>query len=332
MDAARSTCSPVISVIVPVYHVEKMLPQCLDSILGQTFGDFELILVNDGGNAQETAICEEYARKDPRIVYIAQENRGLSAARNAALDVCRGQYVMFVDSDDYVKSNFCERALQSVRDSGADMGIFDLVYLIDAKEVLHPSKLDAGVYSGYEILKRRIAGGDIQGYVWNKIYRAHLWDGIRFPVGEVWEDDAVLHEVIDRAKTVAIIHDVLYLKRKRSDSVTGLAGKDSSYTYWLFRQRTRRYEYILAHHPELKDVTVRDLAITITAYALNCLRRGDREGWQAARQWTDQYRLNTRHILPQIRLRYFTFRLGKYPFLAEDWCARTAKKLLGRTE
>ena len=93
---------PEISIIVPVYHVEKQLRRALDSILSQTFTDFELILINDGGNEEESAICREYAEKDSRIVYLTQTNQGQSAARNRGLDQCRGNWIMFVDSDDWV--------------------------------------------------------------------------------------------------------------------------------------------------------------------------------------------------------------------------------------
>ncbi|MBQ1446862.1 MAG: glycosyltransferase family 2 protein, partial [Solobacterium sp.] len=106
---------PKISIIVPVYHVEKYLERCLDSILGQSEPDFELILINDGGTEAETAICEKYAAMDERIIYRRQKNQGLSAARNAGLALYRGEWLMFVDSDDWVHRDFCRNALKAVQ-------------------------------------------------------------------------------------------------------------------------------------------------------------------------------------------------------------------------
>ncbi len=114
---------PAISIIVPVYHVENELKRCLDSLLTQTFSDYEIILINDGGNEAETAICEEYAAKNQCIVYQYQENQGLSAARNTGLSIARGNWIMFVDSDDWVNEDFCRKAFEAVEKNKAKMAI-----------------------------------------------------------------------------------------------------------------------------------------------------------------------------------------------------------------
>ena len=107
---------PTISIIVPIYKVESLLSKCVDSLLSQTFGDLEIILVDDGSPDNCGKICDEYAQKDPRIFVIHKENGGLSSARNAGLDVCKGEYIMFVDSDDYVEPVFCEVALKTIQE------------------------------------------------------------------------------------------------------------------------------------------------------------------------------------------------------------------------
>ena len=296
MPEQTASCSPVISVIVPVYHVEQYLRRCLDSILGQTFREFELLLVNDGGNEAETAICEEYARRDGRIVYLPQENRGLSGARNTALRVCRGEWIMFVDSDDWVRSDFCEKALESVLSTGADLGVFDLVYTCGNKTEgeVHRSGPKAGVYSGYDALKERLQAR-IQGYVWNKIYRAFLWEGVEFPQGEIWEDEAVLHLVMDRARTVSVIHDVLYYKPYRNESITSVAGHMQTWSYWLFRQRGRCYDYIAEHHPELLPLSRARVVGPMLKYAQTCLLdKPDPRGLREARAWAKARRFSLR--------------------------------------
>ena len=246
---------PAVSVIVPVYHVEKVLRRCLDSLLAQRFSDYEIILVNDGGNEEETAICEEYAAANERIIYRRQENRGLSAARNTGMALAKGRWIMFVDSDDWVHPDFCGKAYEAVEKSGAQIAVFDLAYTngSSTQGSEHRSQLPEGVIPGIAALKARLTGG-IAGYVWNKIYAKELWDGIPFPVGELWEDDAVLYKVIDRAENVAILHDVLYYKPYREGSITDVAFRSSEGDYWLYKQRQGRYLYLQKTHPELMQI------------------------------------------------------------------------------
>lgn len=260
--------TPAISVIVPVYHVEKELGRCLDSLLRQTYSDYEIILVNDGGNEAETAICEEYAAKDSRIHYRYQENQGLSVARNTGLSMVRGSWIMFVDSDDWVDENFILKAFAALNNNKAQIAIFDLVYTIgDSRNGKnHRSLLEEGVYPAVTILKGCIAG-NIAGYVWNKIYKRELWDGILFPVGEIWEDVAVLHEVIGRANKIAILHDVLYYKPKREDSTTEVAFRTGECHKWSYIQRKKRYQYIKNYYTELLDIVNNDTASAAVRYA-----------------------------------------------------------------
>lgn len=249
------TPDPLISVIVPIYHAEKYLRRCLDSLLRQSMREFEIVLVNDGGNEAETAICEEYAARDPRIVCHRQENRGVSAARNTGLSLARGKWIMFADSDDWVHEDFCRKALEAVMDNGAQMAIFDLVYTRNeiGKGALGRSSLDEGVYPASVILRERLKQG-IPCYLCNKLYDRTLWDGIRFPEGELWEDDAVIHLVIDRAETVVILHEALYFYAQHEGSITNCAYRSGEVSRWRYIQRCRRYDYLCKNHPELIDI------------------------------------------------------------------------------
>ena len=323
MDADRVPAPaqrPEISVIVPVYHVERTLPRALDSLLRQTFPDFELILVNDGGNPEETDICRKYAERDGRIVYLEQENRGLSAARNRGLDAHRGKWIMFVDSDDWVRDDFCEKALLGVRAAGAEMAVFDLVYTEgDRTEGLpHPVRLPSGAYDSGRILRERLSGA-VQCYAWNKIYREDLWDGIRFPVGELWEDDAVVHEVIDRADTVAVLHETLYYKAGRPESITARAYRDDTAAYWLWRQRRRRWTYLEERHPELLQAAGAEMAAAVLRYARCCvLRTRDGRGFDEARCWAKRARLPLRGAGIPLRVRYRVFLRSKVLFRLQE--------------
>lgn len=260
--------NPAISIIVPVYHVENELKRCLDSLLVQTFSDYEIILINDGGNKTESVICEEYAAKNQCIVYKYQENQGLSAARNTGLSIASGNWIMFVDSDDWVNEDFCRKAYEAVEKNKAQMAIFDLAYTVgDSRNGnIHRSLLDEGVYPMETVLKERLVG-HIVGYVWNKIYKKELWKGIQFPVGELWEDDAVLHEVIDRTERIAILHDVLYYKPDRQECITDIAFRTGEWAKWLYIQRKKRYRYLKEHHPELLHIECNIMAGAALQYA-----------------------------------------------------------------
>ncbi len=320
---------PEISIIVPVYHVEKQLRRALDSILRQTFPNFELILVNDGGNEEESAICREYAEKDSRIVYLTQTNQGQSAARNRGLDQCRGNWIMFVDSDDWVREDFCEKALHAVLDTGADMGIFDLAYTEgdETQGQPHPVGFPEGVYESSRILEGRLTG-EVQCYIWNKIYRRDLWKDIRFPLGEHWEDDAVIHEVIDLADTVAVIHEVLYYKPGRSSSITALAAKDNSMYRWLWIQRRRRWEYLERTHQEMLPAAANNMVSTILDYVNNCLLPdNDNTGFEEVRQWAKDHPIPGEKVIRHRWIRYSVFLRNKTLFVLQEKTVGLLKNL-----
>ena len=117
---------PLISVIVPVYNVEKYLRTCVDSILVQSYSALEVILIDDGSTDGSPQICDQYAQQDPRIQVIHQKNAGLSAARNAGIDICRGEYLTFIDSDDFIHERFVELLLNACLSNNADIAVGDL--------------------------------------------------------------------------------------------------------------------------------------------------------------------------------------------------------------
>ncbi len=263
---------PTISVIVPVYHVEKELKRCLDSLLRQTFSDYEIILINDGGTEKETAICEEYAAEHARIKYHYQNHQGVSVARNVGLSMARGGWLMFVDSDDWVSEDFCQKAIAAVKKSQVQMAIFDFVYAnsSDKEYRVNRSPLKEGVYPMELILKERLAG-NIASELCTKIYKKELWDGILFPAGEIFEDAAVLHEVIDRADRIAILHDVLYYynNERGRGSITEVAYRTGDCYRWLYIQRRKRYLFIKKKHPDMLDIVNREMSSTALRYAVS---------------------------------------------------------------
>ncbi len=216
---------PTISVIVPVYKVEPYLRQCVDSILAQTYTDFELILVDDGSPDGCGAICDEYAEQDPRVRVIHQENRGLSAARNAGIDAASGEYLAFADSDDLLAPACLKRLHDTVVQENVDIAVCDMRPFSDESEL---ECVDACAATQLKIMTGREAclsiyhmDGEVPIMAWGKLYPARLFDGIRYPVGLIHEDDATTPRLLYRSNAVGLIPDKLYLYRTRPDSITG---------------------------------------------------------------------------------------------------------------
>lgn len=208
-----------ISVIVPVYNVEKYLPRCLDSIIKQSYTDLEIILVDDGSSDNSGIICDEYAKMDTRIKVIHQENGGVSSARNTALTACTlgGDYLSFVDSDDWLEPGFYD--FIAGNSSNFDILIFDyfLAYE-DFKKVIYQFSEDQELDTAECLLE--MSKFNVPSFVWNKIFSKKLFEKIRFPVGQYYEDQAVMHLLIDKAEKIFYQHKALYNYYQNEKSIS----------------------------------------------------------------------------------------------------------------
>lgn len=213
---------PELSIIVPVYKVEKYLPRCIDSILAQTFGDFELVLIDDGSPDGCGRICDEYARKDKRIVVIHQKNMGVSAARNAGLDIARGRYIGFVDSDDWIEPQMYEVMMDAIRENGADMAVCGVRYADEDGKFTRADRLSEGVYSRDGLLEDVFAmPNKLGGGCCNKVFDASKTASVRFKVGmTIAEDTLYLFDCFMRIDGAVKIGDALYNVYERCGSAT----------------------------------------------------------------------------------------------------------------
>ena len=204
----------LISVIVPVYKVEKYIHRCVDSILNQTYWNLEIILVDDGSPDVCPKICDEYAQMDSRIRLIHKKNGGLSSARNAGLDIAQGEYIAFIDGDDYIHPEMLGRLYDALNDSEADMSICNLQYVNEEGHAL--SK-----YSDNVIKKQILNSDDVfqksleycgQFYIvaWNKLYKSELWKTYRFREGKIHEDEFAFHHIIGQCRRISCISDIGY--------------------------------------------------------------------------------------------------------------------------
>ena len=207
-----------ISVIVPVYKVEEYLCRCVDSIINQTYKNLEIILVDDGSPDGCGKICDEYAERDSRIKVIHKENGGPSSARNAGLDAVTGDYIGFVDSDDYIDPAMYEHMISFMQEHGADIVVCNYRDKDDNSKL---AKEEVTVLNQEEALNERLVTNAISDSSCDKLYKSELWFNARFPIDRmVSEDSAVIYKVIFRAQKVVGLNKPYYKVFEREDSLT----------------------------------------------------------------------------------------------------------------
>ena len=211
----------LISVIVPVYNVENYLNKCVESIVTQTYKELEIILINDGSSDKSGIVCDGWALKDNRIRVIHKSNGGLSDARNTGLDIATGEYIVFVDSDDYIDSEMYEKLWTVLKKNGADLAICGFNQVTDKGDPLEICGLELkdGIIDKKEVLKGIIHSGS-NCVAWNKMYHSRLFDCIRFPLGKYYEDRMVMPLIIERSNRIVATSETLYNYRLSSNSIT----------------------------------------------------------------------------------------------------------------
>lgn len=235
--------NPNVSVIVPIYNVEKYLSRCIDSILVQTYQNYELILINDGSPDNCAQIIDKYAKENSKIVAIQQNNQGLSAARNAGIDIAKGMYITFIDSDDYVYPEYLARLVSAIERNDADISICGNVRFSDTINPVIKNNFD-----GEEIIIRIQACKFIYdtkrkkaNYViaCGKLYKKELFSKLRYPVGKLHEDQFLTYKLMYSAEKVVEIGECLYgyyvnefgimnspFNMKRYDDIEALEGAE----------------------------------------------------------------------------------------------------------
>lgn len=187
--------NPTLSIIVPVYKVEEYIHKCISSILSQTFTDFELILINDGSPDNCGVICDDYAKKDERIIVIHQKNQGLSAARNAGLDIAKGDYITFVDSDDSISENtYLDNMEILLNDKSIDILEYPYVKVRKNGTETITDPID-NIYGSFQIFIYWALISNKGPNVWSKIFKKYIFQNIRFPYGKIYEDLFILPEI-----------------------------------------------------------------------------------------------------------------------------------------
>lgn len=214
---------PLISVIVPVYNVEDYLDQCMESIVGQTYPHLEILMVDDGSTDNSGTLCDQWAERDQRIRVIHQENGGLSAARNTALDAMSGELVIMVDSDDVLHPDAVSILLQAIQAHHAEVAIGSFV-VFDGKDVNWPTITSENTVRHYDsqaALKAIYYQDKLTNSSCWRLFKASLFNDVRYPVGKYYEDLAIVYPLYKKCSLVVGIDDAVYGYRQRNDSILG---------------------------------------------------------------------------------------------------------------
>lgn len=211
----------LVSIIVPIYKVERYIKKCVHSIICQTYKNIEIILVDDGSPDNCPAICDEFAKTDDRIKVIHKENGGLSSARNAGLDVANGEYICFIDSDDYVESMYIEKMYNRITKDKSDIAICEY-YRVDECGNLLPHKIfEKNLIIDTDLFWKYLCTTYNVYFVvsWNKLYKSNLWSCTRFKEGKINEDVFVVKDIISKCNRISTLTDQLYYYCIRNGSI-----------------------------------------------------------------------------------------------------------------
>lgn len=224
--------TPKISVIVPVYKVEPYLRKCLDSIVGQTYQNLEIILVDDGSPDKCGEICDEYARRDERIQVIHQENGGVSAARNAGLKKVTGEWIGWIDPDDWAEPDMFEYLLKNALEMEADIAVCSHFQEFPNRSVFH-GYTEMQILDTEKGLELLLHNDLMRNYLWDKLWRKNLFEQICFPQGRTYEDISILHQAFWKAKTIMVLPEAKYHYLQRQGSIVDNISLENRINYYL---------------------------------------------------------------------------------------------------
>lgn len=209
----------LISVIIPVYNVEHYLVQCLESVVCQTYQNMEIILIDDGSTDSSGSLCDQWAEKDGRIKVVHKENEGLSSARNDGLRVATGEYVAWVDSDDYISADFLEKLYKLLTNHNADMSMCNY-YGVYCDEITFDGKtrIPDEEFTGKQFMEAAYQTGFFMP-AWNKLAKRKAYHNVIYPVGKHFEDSAVLRKLVMNCKKIVTTNEPLYYYRRRKNSI-----------------------------------------------------------------------------------------------------------------
>ena len=247
---------PLISVIVPVYNVEKYICRCLDSILNQTYSNLEIIIIDDGSTDHSGRICDAYAEKDNRVIVIHEHNRGVSGARNKGIDASSGEYLSFVDGDDFIDQDMLQTLFLAMQKDKSDIACCNYLQVDEhGKPFGNYLPIKDGCVDCQDAINFFIMLGGYYVVLWNKLYKSSVFQSLRFPIGKRYEDLFVFPQIINQCKKISHIHKALYYWVRHSDSFTMSTFNISSFDF--IESMINMYNFACEYHNlELKSYCI----------------------------------------------------------------------------
>lgn len=292
----------MVSVIVPVYNVEKYLDKCVSSILNQTYRGIEIILIDDGSTDGCGRMCDEY--QDERIRVIHQINKGLSEARNCGIDIATGEYILFVDGDDWIEPSTVECLLQACVENEADVSCCGHYKEFVDRTTAHPLVTELKIYEGDEIVIPAMKGS-FAHYAWEKLWKRELFDTCRFPPGMQFEDIATTWKLFLKCQRVVCIPDILFHYIYRKDSIGNTKTMKNLSDRWIaFKER---YDVMAGKSEELRNICTKSCLETIgyTWRWLYIIKDRDEEKIQEMRGFLKENREYISHCSLETRISLF---------------------------
>lgn len=281
----------MVSVIIPVYNVQDYLVRCIESVLCQSYKELEIILVDDGSTDQSGAVCDDYAEHDSRIRVIHKSNGGLSDARNAGLDVMTGDYVTFIDADDYVHPCFVELLLRAINDSGSQIAVCRWQELCEGSthKPVDTSLIALQTFTQEEAIKSIFYQKELTHSACSRIFKATIFDNLRFPTGVLYEDLATIYPIMKKVDTVALIDPPMYYYVHRKGSIINT----------MTLQRTQVLEHLEALEKQVEEESPQYLPAVRSRHMSACfnmlrLMPANDPQWQPTKKRCWEYIKSTR--------------------------------------
>lgn len=241
----------LVSIVIPVYQVEQYIDKCLMTVTQQTYSNLEIILVDDGSKDSSPLICDKWAHKDQRIKVIHKKNGGLSDARNVGLSMAIGDYVAFIDSDDWVSTSMIEKLVTSIEDTDADMAVCQFVRVFSNGKVQKNPLLGVRkqVFNRKNFLKYLLKDSAITNHVWRKLYKRRIIPNNVFPKGKTFEDIYAMPSIVEQCKKIVCIDDVEYFYRMNNEGIAHSASIDQIWDRYTAIKHA--YYYTIKLEPSL---------------------------------------------------------------------------------
>ncbi len=301
----------LVSIIVPIYNVEKYLEVCIKSIIEQTYSNVEIILIDDGSSDNSGYICDEWAKKDERVNVIHKQNGGLSDARNVGKQYANGEYFVFVDGDDYIAPTLVSYCYESAKRYEVDIVVYEWYRVEEEYNELYKDTINPSIerMKGSDLLREFVLNEKGHATICNKFYKREIWDGIDFPVGKLHEDEYVITDILLKAKNIIVSDNRLYYYRKRNRSITNVFNKKSFYdTLEAIGERCKKLKY----DEELYSVTLNlYLVQIIKIYKIE----QKKEKKKLLKDFRKNFNISMKYLYWKTRVLYIVFYINPKIFL-----------------